>query len=64
MQNPTISYDIKMNKGKFKGKIIELNCKLNEVEDGGLDRLLLEYDMIDVICNDNEYEIINRLIEL
>jgi hypothetical protein len=64
MKNAKIVYEIKINVEKYKNNIIYLSTTIEELEDGGLVEILIQYDYLLSWSNKNEFTIINRDIIL
>jgi hypothetical protein len=62
MDNITIHYEIRINKGKEKGKIVEFNTDLDELENEPIPNLLIEKGHLECWCNNDEYTVLGRKI--
>ena len=58
----TINYEIKINKGDFKDKTIEIDVDIDRFEYDSLIDILIEEDYIDSYSNNNEFEVLKTYI--
>ena len=63
MNDITIIYTIKFNVGPYKGKTESIEIELEDLEMDDLAGTLINYDYLEVWCNDNEFEVLSREIK-
>ena len=62
MENIEIVYSIRFNKGAFAGKIVEVEVMITDLEYGGLPGVLIEEGYLVSWCNNDEYDVLNRVV--
>ena len=64
IKNVSITYQIKINVGDYKGKTITLTTTLDELEDYDLVDILIDYNYLKSWANGDEYTVLSRDIKL
>lgn len=59
----TINYEIKINKGDFKDKTIEIAVDIDRFEYNSLIDILIEEDYLDSYSNNNEFNVLKTYIK-
>lgn len=59
----TINYEIKINKGDFKDKTIEIAVDIDRFEYDSLIDILIEEDYLDSYSNNNEFQVLKTYIK-
>jgi len=64
IQNANIIYTVKINVGKQKDTLIEIEFDLENLQENTLSDYLVENEHLDSWKNNGEYDVVGRKIEL